>query len=196
MTIDVNIVVLLQPYGNPGSLGEPLGIFSGSAAVGGDATGGFTRVTFVPQNPADTPLLADQREAYVFFLDGATFHDGSGTPGVGSIEVFTHWARPNVALAVPAQWQVAFQTADNAGQFKPTGTLLPAAVSRLPIFWDSQELGQANNQIVRLTLEANVNNNESEWSCYGRYYDKQVLSNRAFGRLVAPEAVSQFSGRS
>jgi len=28
----------------------------------------------------------------------------------------------------------------------------------------------------------------------GRYYDKQVLSNRAFGRLIAPEAVSQFEG--
>ena len=191
----MDVVVLLQPYGNPGSFGEPLGIFSGVASVAGDATGGHSSVTFVPQNPTTTPTLEDQRRAYVFFLDGATIHDGPATPVSMSAEVFTHWARPNVAIAIPAQYNRIAGVTIAAGQFKPTFPLIELQVSRLPIFWDSQELAGTANQIVRLILGNNINSNEAEFSCYGRYYDKQVLSNRAFGRLIAPEAVSQFSGR-
>jgi len=186
-------VVLNQPYGNPGSLGEPLGIFSGVAPVGGDATGGFTRVTFVPQNPTTTPTLEDQRRQYVWFLDGMTVHDGAVTPvGIG-FEVFTHWARPNVALAMPAVWNAAFVDDALAGQFFPRQAAIPEAISRLPIFWDTQELAGTNNQICRITLAVNVNNNEAEFSCYGRYYDRQILANRGFGRLIQPPAISQFA---
>jgi len=43
-----------------------------------------------------------------------------------------------------------------------------------------------------MTLQLNVDNNESEFSCYGPYYDRQILANRGFGRLVSPPAISQF----
>ncbi len=196
MSIDLTVVVLNQPYGNPGSLGEPLGIFSGAAAVSGDATGGFTRVTFVPQNPTTTPTLDDHRRQYVWFLDGMTVHDGATTPGNVGFEVFTHWARANFALAVPAVYNVNFATPNSvAAQFFPRDMLHSEVISRLPIFWDTQELAATNNQIVRITLANNVNNNEAEFSCYGRYYDRQILGNRGFGRLVAPPAISQFEGR-
>jgi len=192
LTIDVRVVLLNQPYGNPGSLGEPLGIFSGAAAIGGDATGGFTRVTFVPQNPTETPTLPDHRRQYVWFLDGVTVHDGPTTPSSMVFEVFTHWARANVALAVPAVYQIVKVSGGAAGQFFPNGEVLTPAISRLPIFWDTQELAGTNNQIVRITLQNNINNNESEFSCYGRYYDRQLLANRGFGRSVQPPAISQF----
>ena len=196
MTIDLVVVVLNQPYGNPGSLGEPLGVFSGAAPVGGDATGGFTRVTFVPQNPTDTPTLPDQRRQYVWFLDGASIHGGPGDPSIYAVEVFTHWARANAALAVPAVYQKAMDTFAAAAQHMPREQMIPAAVSRLPIFWDTQELAGSlalANAICRLTIVNNVNNDESEFSCYGRYYDRQILANRGFGRLVQPPAISQFA---
>jgi len=161
--------------------------------VGGDATGGFTRVTFVPQNPTTTPTLDDQRRQYVWFLDGATVHDGSGAPSDIVVEVFTHWARANAALAVPAVYQINSSSQSAAGNFFPRILLLPDVISRLPIFWDTQELAGTNNQIVRITLEANIDNNESEFSCYGRYYDRQILANRGFGRLISPPAISQFA---
>lgn len=193
LTIDVNVVVLNQPYGNPGSLGEPLGVFSGAAAVGGDASGGFTRVTFVPQNPSDTPTLPDQRRQYVWFLDGATIRVAGTTPGSIAVEVFTHWARPQVALAMPALYQNVALVTIVAGSFFPRGRLLTDQMSRLPIFWDTQELAATNNQICRLTLGVNNDNDESEFSCYGRYYDRQILANRGFSRLVSPPAISQFA---
>jgi len=195
VSIDVTVVVLNQPYGNPGSLGEPLGIFSGVAPISGDATGGFTRVTFVPQNPTTTPTLDDHRRRYVWFLDGATVHDGSGDPFFASLEVFTHWARPNVALAVPAVYQRVTDLRNTAGQFKPEEPLWQPPLERLPIFWDTQELAGTNNQICVLVLSTNINANEAEFSCYGRYYDRQILANRGFGRLIQPPAVSQFEGR-
>ena len=188
----MTVVVLNAPYGNPGSFGEPLGHFSGMAPIGGDASAGFTRVTFVPQNPTTTPTLPDHRRQYVWFLDGATVHDGSTSPNDIGVEVFTHWARANQAVAVPAVFQQTVPSRLVAGQFFPAGILLPTAISRLPIFWGPQELAGTSNAIVRITLETNVNNNESEFSCYGRYYDRQILSNRGFGRLVAPPAISQF----
>ena len=40
MAIQATVALLEQPYGNPGSLGEPLGLWSGDANVLGDATGG------------------------------------------------------------------------------------------------------------------------------------------------------------
>ena len=193
MSIDLTVVVLNQPYGNPGSLGEPLGMFSGVAPVAGDATGGFIRVTFVPQNPTTTPTLDDQRRQYVWFVDGASIHMGASDPGKMSVEIFTHWARPNAALAMPALYQTAVFGRVTAAQFKPEFPMIPQGISRLPIFWDTQELAGTNNQIVVLTLQTNVNNDEGEFSCYGRYYDRQILSNRGFGRLVSPPAVSQFA---
>lgn len=167
-------------------------MWSGVAPIGGDASGGFTRVTFVPQNPTDTPTLPDHRRQFVWFVDGASVHDGPTDPFTMSVEVFTHWARPNAALAMPALYQVGVDSFASASQFKPSRPLIPEGISRLPIFWDTQELAGTNNQIVVITLNTNVNNNESEFSAYGRYYDRQLLANRGFGRQVQPPAISQF----
>jgi len=167
-------------------------MFSGVALVGGDVSGGFTRVTFVPQNPTTTPSLDDQRRQYVWFLDGATVRDGPGDSGNFTLEVFTHWARANAALAVPAPFQTTIDMLPTASLNRPLRPPLPDVISRLPIFWDTQELAGVNNQIVTMTLQLNVDNNESEFSCYGRYYDRQILANRGFGRLVSPPAISQF----
>ena len=193
LSIDLTVVVLNQPYGNPGSLGEPLGMWSGVAPVGGDATGGFTRVTFVPQNPTTTPLLEDQRRQYVWFVDGASHHEGPGDPIFVSVEVFTHWARPNAALAMPALYQKVIDESATISQFRPRENLIPPPVQRLPLFWDTQELAGTNNQLVVLAVNTNVNNNEAEYSVYGRYYDRQILANRGFSRLVSPPAISQFA---
>jgi len=193
VSIDVTVVVLNQPYGNPGSLGEPLGHFSGLAPLAGDATGGFTRVTFVPQNPTDTPTLADHRRQYVWFVDGIGIHDGAASPGFFTVEVETHWASPVGAAFAEPNFSATLAAADGgAGQFHPRGILLPDNISRFPIFWDAQALGGVDNTIVRLTLETNVDNNEGIAQVHGRYYDRQILANRALGRLTAPPAVSQF----
>jgi len=168
-------------------------VFSGVAPVGGDATGGFTRVTFVPQNPATTPTLPDQRRQYVWFLDGATVHGGPGDFGQIRFQVFTHWARPNAALAMPPLIDVIQARGDIGFQKAPARPPLPTAVSRLPIFWDTQELAASNNQIISITVQSNVNNDELEFSCYGRYYDRQILANRSFSRLISPAAISQFA---
>jgi len=193
VAIAVTVIVLNQPYGNPGSLGEPLGIWSGVAIVGGDATGGGVTVTFEPQNPTTTPTLDDHRRQYVWFLDSCTHHEGPGDPGIGLVEIRPHWARPNFAIANPPVYSVSYDMLSVQSQRHPVAVRLEPAISRLPIFWDTQELAGTSNALLTMRVSTNVNNNEAEYSCYGRYYDRQILSNRGFGRLIAPPAVSQFA---
>lgn len=194
MAISNDIVVLQVPYGNPGSLGEPLGIWIGTASVVGDASGGDIETRFVPQNPSTTPLLDDQRRQYVWFIDAAGIHSNGGAIGNLSARLQTHWARPNAALASPLQVVIVRDSLDDGLITGPDGLLIPQAWQRIPIFWDTQELASGNNVLVHLQIENNVNTIGYTLSAYGRYYDRQILSNRGFGRLISPEAVSQFEG--
>lgn len=193
MAIFAEVVVGHFPYGNPGSVGEPLGIWAGESNVTGDATGGAVDVDFEPQNPALTPTLADQRRQYVYFIDDAMIIVDSN-PGQLSAQVSPHWARANSAIGARFRGVISRDALTTDGNlFAPIGLLVPDS-SRTPIFWDTQELAGANNQIVRLTAENNVLAADYEFRAWGRYYDRQVLSNRAFGRLISPVAVSQFEG--
>lgn len=193
MTIDVIIVAGNFPYGNPGSLGEPLGLWNAQAAIVGDASGGFVRATFVPQNPTTTPTLADQRLQYVYFVDGVRITGGEEVGNFG-LAIRTHFARANQALSTPFSIEVARDGIATANVFAPSGDLFSAYMSRIPIFWDTQELRSGTVFIVQLAAQTNVLAANYRMDAYGRYYDRAVVGNRAFGRLVSPEAVSQFQG--
>jgi len=193
VSISNDVVVLQVPYGNPGSLGEPLGIWTGRATVTGDATGGDIQLRFVPQNPTTTPLLEDQRLQYVWFLDAAGILTGGGG-GDASVRMQTHWARSNSALPNPLDMVIIRDTLFDGLITGPIGNLVPDAWQRIPIFWDTQELVAGNNVLVHLQSETNVDLLPYTYSAYGRYYDRQILSNRSFGRLISPPAVSQFEG--
>lgn len=192
MSIAVNIVAGNFGYGNPASLGEPLGLWSGEADVTGDASGGFVQVSFQPQNPTLTPTLIDQRREFCYFIDGAGIQS-SVDPGNMSVHVFMHMARSNAALDIRPFHAISFPALANGQQFNPSGDLLTEAIKRMPIFWDTQELAstaQIANSIMFLQLENNVNLAVSRFRAYGRYYDRQVVTNRSFGRLISPPPVA------
>jgi len=193
VTISVQIIVLEQPYGNPGSIGEPLGIWSGAVDVAGDAGGGFVVIQFQPRNPTTTPTLPDARREFVYFCDGATMLVlGSITPDDMRVEYQTHWARANVVLATPSQHILNSNPLNIASQFAPNQPIYDSYISRFPMFWDAQELGLANNDLVVCRFESNDLLSNFRARCWGRYYDRQILANRAFGRLISPPAISQF----
>jgi len=194
MSISNDIVVLHVPKGNPGSLGEPLGIWTGRATVTGDASGGDIQLRFKPQNPTTTPTLADQRLQYVWFIDAAGILSDASPPGNLSARIQTHWARPNSALANPLDMANVRATLNDGLIRASEGPLIPAAWQRIPIFFDSQELTSGNDVLVHLQVQLNVDLSNNTFSAYGRYYDRQILSNRSFGRLISPPAISQFEG--
>jgi len=172
-------------YGNPESVGEPLGLWGVQSDVTGDASGGFLQVSCRPQNPTDTPTLDDRRRQYVYFLDYATIFANT-EPGPLTAEVRMHFARSNAAITPPIRAVVtrdALQGQTNL--FSPDAPLLPPNVERWPIFWDTQELAAGDDNIVILSALINTLATIYRVRAFGRYYDRQILSNRAFGRLVA-----------
>jgi len=181
-----NVVVVGEfAYGNPESVGEPLGLWGGQALQTGDASGGFVQLSFVPANPTDTPTLDDRRRQYVYFIDGATMF-ASTDPGVLMAETQMHFARANAAITPPVRLPIARNALQgSANQFSADGELLPRGVQRWPIFWDTQELAGTSNIIVVLVALTNTLATLYRSFAWGRYYDRQILSNRAFGRLVA-----------
>jgi len=193
VAISTTVVVLNVPYGNPGSVGEPLGIWTGRANLVGDATGGAVELVFVPQNPTTTPTLDDHRRQYVWFIDAAGIIVDA-EPMAGGARIQTHWARPNSALPNPLDMLMVHDFRSLAGFFGPIEPLIPDAWQRIPIFFDTQELASGNNTLVTLRCLTNVDLANYTFSAYGRYYDRSILSNRAFGRLISPVAVSQFEG--
>lgn len=193
MAVAVTIVVLNVPYGNPGSVGEPLGIWTGKAAVVGDASGGSVECRFVPQNPTTTPTLDDQRQQYVWFLDAVGILTDQDEGNV-SARLQTHWARSNTLLGPPLDVAIVLDTIFDGVVFGPIINLVPKEWSRIPIFWDTQELASGGLALAQLSVQTNTLNTNYTFSVAGRYYDRQVLSNRAFGRLISPVAVSQFEG--
>jgi len=193
LTIVVSVNVNMQPYGNPGSIGEPLGIWAGEANVLGDASGGRIQVVFRPAEPAGSPTLDDQRRQYVWFTDGAQVLANTDMGDV-STQVFTHWARANSALGARFGHVKVVASRTNGVVFVPSEDLLNDRVPRMPQFWDSQELAVGGVALLQLQVTINTDTQNYEFRCYGRYYDKQLLTNRAFGRLVMPVGVSQFEG--
>jgi len=153
-------------------VGEPLGLWLGHASQTGDASGGNVEVSFRPQNPADTPTLDDQRRQYVYFVDGIQM-SANGAPGNVFARIIMHMARSNVTFTPPFSHIRASPTIDD-------GLALELATGNAIIV----QLGYENNVLARVYRSA----------AYGRYYDRQLLGNRAFGRLVMPAAISQFEG--
>jgi len=193
MSISNDIVVLQAPYGNPGSLGEPLGIWTGKSTVVGDASGGHVQVRFVPQNPTTTPTLDDQREQYVWFVTAAGIIGGS-QPGNLLSRIQPHWARSNAALSPPVDYGIVVDSLEAGTGFFPGIPLIPLEWQRIPIFWAPRELAAGNNVLVDLVAETNTLAANYTFSAHGQYYDKQILGNRGFGRLIAHPAISQFEG--
>lgn len=189
MSIAARIVIGEFPYGNPASLGEPLGLFNGQALLTGDATGGQVSVSFVCQNPTDTPTLSDHRRRYVYFIDAAAMQ-ANGDQGNVSFQIQCHMARANSVAAAPFFTGQSSPTIFDGLNFFPSSPLVGPQTTRMPIFWDTQEL--ATNQDIMFTLRAenNVNLTAYSYRVYGRYYDRQLLANRSFGRLVAPPPVA------
>ena len=100
MSVSARIVAGNFPYGNPGSVGEPLGVWLAHGVITGDATGGTAELRFVPQNPTDTPTLQDQRREYVYFVDGMRA-TADGDPGNWSSRIVMHMARSNSTFTPP-----------------------------------------------------------------------------------------------
>lgn len=191
MTIQVDVVVALVPYGNPASLGEPLGLWIGEANVAGDASGGFLEVRFVPQNPATTPTLSDHRRRHVFFVDGLQIQSSLDSGNFAG-RIICHWARANVTLGDRFFHAVVRIPLAVQAVFRPDGPLMEDWMTRTPVFWDTQELAAGAPGICDLSAENNVNTATYVARAYGRYYDRQLLSNRSFGRLVSPPPVAPF----
>lgn len=193
MSVSVVVNVRLFPYGNPRSVGEPLGLYAGTSEVVGDASGGFVSIKFEPLNPTTNPTDDDQRRQYLFFVDGVSMQ--SNTTGNFTCRLLMHMALANIALGPPfTHKRTRAPLADGTGLFLPDGPLIDERMTRTPIFWDTQQLAGIVNQIVQLTAENNVLAASYRFEVYGRYYRREVLSNRAFGRLVSPVAISQFEG--
>lgn len=185
--------MLEQPYGNPGSLGEPLGIWSGAADVAGDATGGFVSISFEPRNPVLTPTLDDARRQYVYFADGVSIVVPSSLDvGFMSASYETHWARANVAITLGSRWIMSAQSINIGNTRTSLQPLHAPEISRFPMYWDPQDLDGVENRMVTLRIQTNDILALYQGKAWGRYYDRQILANRAFSRLVSPAAISQF----
>lgn len=194
MTVAVTINVGLFPYGNPGSVGEPLGILAGTVIVTGDASGGFVQVVWVVQNPTTNPTLADQRRQYVFFIDDFRT-TVNADPGNVEVNVFAHFDRPNVALGPPfTHIEVSDMIVGANGVFHNSLPWLDGRTSRLPIFWAPRELADNIGNIAEVNFQNNVDTKTYRVEVLGRYYDHGILSQRGFGRLIAPPALTQFEG--
>ncbi len=179
-------------YGNPASLGEPLGLFHGQAQLTGDVTGTQVSLSFVPQNPTTTPTLADQRRQYMYFIDGVEM-TCSVDPGNWSVRGAMHLARSASNLAPFQARRAGTVMVDNGSAiFIPSEILWPAEWQRMPIFWDTQELAVGQVDFLTLQFENNINLAVYDFACWGRYYDRQVLTNRSFGRLVSPPPLAPF----
>lgn len=188
-----NVMVGEFPYGNPGSLGEPLGMWFGEQDITGDGTGGVVIASFMVRNPTDTPTLADARREYCYFIDAI---DAQCTldPGNISAHAFTHNARANVALVTRQRHGIIRATLTNGTLFVPTGKLWGPGLRQEPFFWEPQELLGAFNTWIQIQCSTNTNLGEYFFRVKGRYYDIGVTQQRAFGRLISPPALSQFEG--
>jgi len=192
VAVSGRVVAGIFAYGNPASVGEPLGLFHGQAQLTGDVTGTQVSVSFELQNPSLTPTLSDQRREYVLFIDGVEMTSDADA-GNWSVRGAMHLARSNVALAPVQMRRAGTVMVDNGSSvFIPDEVLWPAEWQRMPIFWDTQELAVGQQDFLTLQFENNVNNQVYDFACYGRYYDRQLLSNRSFGRLVSPPPVAPF----
>lgn len=192
MSVSGTIIVGEFPAGNPGSVGEPLGLWNAQATLTGDASGGFVNANFEPQNPTTTPALPDHRLRYLYFVDGV--RATASTAGNAMAIVIMHMERSNSGLANPFAHRRAVQTiADGTGLFIPSRPLLDPQLTRMPLYWRPQEL-LAENILLQLFWENNVLAATYRFDCYGRYYDLAVVGQRGFGRLISPAAVSQFEG--
>lgn len=194
MTVAVVVNVGLFPYGNPGAPGEPLGILAGTTVVTGDATGGFVQVSWVVQNPTTNPTLRDQRLEYIFFVDDIRTSVGSD-PGNADVAVFAHFDRPNITLGPPfTHREVSDFIVAGSGLFGNVEPWLQGRTSRMPIFWAPRELADNIGNIAEVNFQTNVDTAGYRVEILGRYYDRQLLSQRGFGRLIADPALSQFQG--
>ncbi len=192
MSVTDNVQIVQQAYGNPGSLGEPLGLWLGEAQLTGDATGGFVALAFEPQLPPRTPI--DARRQFVYFTDGVDLQVlAPEDAGNVSCEYFAHWARANAALNFRFHPRMASRLTLVNGVWSPATPLYEEFIHRFPQFWDTHELGDSPlHALVNFRVENNINLRVYDFRAYGRYYDKQILGNRGFGRLIAPAAISQF----
>lgn len=146
-------------------------------------------ISFTPQVG---PALPDERLQYVYFIDGAVVQ-GSTNPGNLTCRVRTHAARANTALDDRFFHSVSATSLDiGQGSFGPSRPLIAEYMTRTPIFWDTQELAIGGTTIVDLFAQVNTLATLYLFRAYGRYYDRQVLSNRSFGRLVSPPPVAPF----
>lgn len=193
MSVQGNIIIAEFPYGNPRSLGEPLGLWLVGAVLTGDATGGTAILSFRARNPTDTPTLPDARRQYVYFCDGIRM-SADADPGNTSAQILMHMARANAAVTPPFTVMHADDPIDDGTRFTNRDPIVTPQMARMPVFWDTQELAAGNSVVIQLDWENNVNLANYSGEAYGRYYDRQILGNRGFGRLVAPPAISQFEG--
>ena len=193
MSVIATVITANFPLGNPGSVGEPLGQVVGEADVTGDATGGTVILTFNPQNPTDTPGLSDQRREHIYFIDDLNLVC-TADPGFVSAQAFSHGDRANTALATRHRYTRVSDYLSNGSLFLPEDPLWSPELARAPFFWRPQELLGGFNTWIQFQCTANVDAATYVFRLIGRYYDKSVLANRGFGRLISPEAVSQFEG--
>lgn len=190
MSVSGRVVVGEFAYGNPASFGEPLGLWAGQAQLVGDGTGGVVTLVFITQNPVDTPPLDDRRRQYVYFIDNASIRGVGGVTGDMSCQVSMHMARSNAALTPPFfTTKAAAAIADGIDRL-PATPLVDPQTTRMPIFWDTEEFSNNENNLAIMRCETNTAGVFYDFRAYGRYYDRQVLSNRAFGRLISPPPVA------
>lgn len=186
----VTVTVRETSYGNPSSVGEPLGLWNGEVEITGDASGGFVTVQFQPNTPTNSPTIPDKRRQYLYFTDGVIGRANTD-PGIISARCRMHNARGNTAITPPYETMIARASVRaETNLFAPNGSLLDRFQDRMPQFWDTQELADNNDDLVIVTWFTNTLNTLYNAKVSGRYYDRQVVSNRSFGRLIAPAPIA------
>jgi len=185
LSVTATATTRFTAYGNPGSIGEPSGLFAGEINATGDASGGTVT--------ADFGTNESERLQFVWFFDGVDVIANTN-PGRVSREILTHWARANSAIGQRFAHRKNVPTATDGAVFYPTEDLMSDYITRTPVFWDTQELAVGSTRLCTIRAATNTLATSYEFRIYGRYYDKQILNNRGFGRLVSPAAVSQFEG--
>ncbi len=182
MAITSVIVVGEVAHGTPRALTDPMGVWYGTAAVTGDASGGNVSAQFVPQQPNVTPLLPDLRQRYCYVCDGVSVVALNADPGNVAARLFTNDAA--IGGAAPMQLAQARDALDfGGGFFLPDGDLLPEGAKRFALFSVLFPAG-STTVMVELRIQTNTLNNLTRFRAFGRYWDRAVINVPGFPNIL------------
>ena len=158
-----------------------MGLWYGTAAVTGDASGGNVSVQFVAQQPAVTPTLPDLRRRYAYVCDGAMIVNFNADPGNLLCRLRSNDAQ--IGNASPAELFKAVDARDfGGGFFVPDGDMLPLGATRFPLF--SVAFPGTVTQMVSLIAQTNNNGALYHFKAFGRFWDRAVINVPGFPNVL------------